>query len=231
MRIVLFGVSGPTGRALTDQAVAAGHRVTAVTRDAARIGERAGVSVVAADATDRRSVDAALDGGDAVGSILGVGFSRDEITTYSRGTATILAGMRGHGIRRLVTVTSQAVEPDWRPSNAFFFNHVLNPLVNQRLGRTVFADMRRLEALVRDSDADWTVVRPSGLFDHPAVTDYTVAADRADGLYTARADLAASMLARLTDERFVRATMAVITTAVRPNIAKLFWREAIARRR
>jgi putative NAD(P)-binding protein len=90
--------------------------------------------------------------------------------------------------------------------------------------------MRRLEALVRDSDLDWTLVRPSGLFDHPAVTGYTVRRDVADGLFTARPDLAASMLAHLDDERFVRRAMAVITTDVRPSIAGLIWKEAVAKR-
>ncbi|RKN39256.1 hypothetical protein D7294_22055 [Streptomyces hoynatensis] len=32
MRLAVFGANGPTGRLLTGQALAAGHRVTAVTR-------------------------------------------------------------------------------------------------------------------------------------------------------------------------------------------------------
>jgi hypothetical protein len=89
--------------------------------------------------------------------------------------------------------------------------------------------MRRMEALVRVSELDWTIARPSGLFDHPGVTRYQVAEDVADGLFTARADLAASMVAQLADDTFVRRAMAVITTEVRPSIAGLIWREAIAK--
>jgi glucose-6-phosphate dehydrogenase assembly protein OpcA len=53
----------------------------------------------------------------------------------------------------------------------------------------------------------------------------------ADGLLTARADLAAAMVAQLTDARYVRRAMAVITTEVRPSIAGLIWREAVAKKR
>jgi hypothetical protein len=151
------------------------------------------------------------------------------ITVYSQGTANIVAAMHRHGVKRLVTVSSSVMDPRWRPTGEFFFNNVLDPLVNRRLGRTAHEDMRRMEALVRVSELDWTIARPSGLFDHPGVTRYQVAEDVADGLFTARADLAASMVAQLADDTFVRRAMAVITTEVRPSIAGLIWREAIAK--
>ena len=66
--------------------------------------------------------------------------------------------------------------------------------------------------MIRASGVVWTIVRPSGLFDHPAPTDYQVAEDRADGLFTARADLAAAMLAQLRDDRYGRRAMAVINS-------------------
>jgi uncharacterized protein YbjT (DUF2867 family) len=106
----------------------------------------------------------------------------------------------------------------------------MDPLVNRRMGRTAHDDMRRMEALVRTSDLDWTIVRPSGLFDHPVVTRYQVSENVADGLFTARADLAASMVAQLTDDRFLRRAMAVITTEARPSILRLIWREAVAKK-
>jgi hypothetical protein len=101
------------------------------------------------------------------------------------------------------------------------FNYVLDPLVNRRVARTAHDDMRRMESYLRDSDLSWTLVRPSGLFSHPSVTDYQVAPDVADGLFTARSDLAAAMLAFAADDRFVHRAMAVITTAVRPRFADL----------
>lgn len=231
MRTVVFGATGPTGRQLTEQALAAGHEVTAVTRRPGSIPPRAGLTVVTADVADPDSVDRAVAGSDAVLSSLGVPPSRKPITVYSRGNANIVAAMHRHGVKRLVTISSSVMDATWRPTGEAFFNNVLDPLFNRKVARTAHEDMRRMETLVRDSDLDWTLARPSGLFDHPSVTRYRVEEDVADGLFTARADLAASMVAQLTDDRFVRRAMAVITTEVRPSIVGLIWREAVAKKK
>ncbi|MET8252121.1 NAD(P)H-binding protein [Micromonospora sp. NPDC005197] len=231
MRTVVFGATGPTGRQITEQALAAGHEVVAVTRRPHAVRPRAGLTVVGADVADPDAVDRVVAGSDAVLSSLGVPLTPKPITVYSRGNAHIIAAMHRHGVQRLVTVSSSVLDPTWRPAGEFFFNNVLDPLFNRRVGRTAHEDMRRMESLVRESDLDWTIARPSGLFDHPTATRYEVAENVADGLFTARADLAASMLAQLTDDRFVQRAMAVITTEVRPSIAGLLGREAVAKKK
>ncbi|MFR9779622.1 NAD(P)-dependent oxidoreductase [Micromonospora sp. MS34] len=231
MRTVVFGATGPTGRRLTDQALAAGHEVTAVTRRPGAIEPRPGLTVATADVADPGAVERAVAGSDAVLSSLGVPLSPKPIAVYSRGNANIVAAMHRHGTKRLITISSSVMDPTWRPTGEFFFNNVMDPLVNRRFGRTAHEDMRRMEAIVRDSGLDWTIVRPSGLFDHPTVTAYQLAENVADGLFTSRTDLAASMVAQLTDDRYVRRAMAVITTEVRPSIVGLIWREAVARKK
>jgi putative NADH-flavin reductase len=221
MCIVVFGANGPTGHQLIDQAMAAGHQVVAVTRRPQSISPRDGLTVVGADVADSDAVKAAIAGSDAVLSALGVSFSRKPISVYSQGAAKIIAAMK-----RLVMVSSSALDPAYHPSDSFFFNWVLEPLFMRRPGRTTYDDMRRMESLVRASDLDWTIIRSSWLFDNPTVTDYQLAENSADGMFTARADLAASMLAQLTDDRFVRKAIGVITTAVKPSIIGQIWREA-----
>ena len=229
MRIVVFGASGPTGRLLVDQALAAGHVVTAVTRRPASIGLQGALTVVGADVTDADAVHAAIAGGDAVLSAVGTSYSRSPITVYSHGAANIIAAMEGHAMRRLVVVSSAAVDPAYRPSDSFFFNRVMEPLFMRRPGRTLYEDLRRMEALVRASDLDWTIIRPAWLFNSPTVTDYQLAENSANGMYTARADLAASMLAQLSGDRFVRTAITVVTTAATPNVIQQIWRESIRR--
>lgn len=231
MRIAVFGANGPTGRHLTDQALAVGHEVVAVTRrPGSLLPERPGLAVAVADATDPTAVDAAIAGTDAVLSALGARFSKETVTTYSASATAITEAMTRHGVKRLLAVSSSIADPNWRPTGAHFFNHVLDPLVNRRLGRTLHEDVRRMEAVIRRTDLDWTLIRPSGLFEHPVVTDYHAAETSADGVFTARADLAASMLRELEERRYVRTAMGVITTAVKPNIAKLIWHEGVKKK-
>ncbi|WP_406487240.1 NAD(P)-dependent oxidoreductase [Streptomyces phaeochromogenes] len=230
MRIAVFGANGPTGLHLTDQALAAGHEVVAVTRRPGSLPTRPGLAVAVADATDPVAVDAAIRGTDAVLSVLGARFSKETISTYSASATAITGAMARHGIKRLLAVSSSIADPNWRPTGAHFFNHVLDPLVNRRLGRTLHEDMRRMEAVIRRTDLDWTFVRPSGLFEHPVVTEYHTAESSADGVFTARTDLASSMLREVEERRYVRTAMGVITTAVKPNIAKLIWNEGVKKK-
>jgi putative NADH-flavin reductase len=230
MRITVFGATGPTGRQLTDQALAAGYEVTAAARRPEKLSPRPGLTVARADATDQGAVEAVVAGSEAVLSALGATPTRRPVNIYSTGTGHITAAMHRQGVKRLVVVSSSAIDPCWRPSNAFFFNNVFDPYVNRVLARAAHEDMRRMEAALRACELDWTIMRPSGLFDHPDVTDYVTGENSADGLFTARSDLAAAMLAQLTDSRFTRRAMGVVTTRVKTNIAKLIWSEATRKR-
>lgn len=230
MRIVVFGAGGPTGRQLVEQALDAGHEVTAVTRRPQLFPARAGLSVADADATDAAAVERAVAGSDAVVSALGVPPGRKPVTLYSTAAAHIVTAMERQGVKRLIVVSSSVLDPDWRPSGAFFFNHVLDPYVNRVIARTAHEDMRRMEALIRASGLDWTIARPSGLFDHPRPTHAVVTEDSADGVFTARADLAASMLRELSEGRYVGRAMGVVTDEVKPSIPRLIWNEAVKKK-
>lgn len=69
-------------------------------------------------------------------------------------------------------------------------------------------------------------MRPSGLFDAPAVTSYELHEDQAPGIFTSRADLAASMLEQASDGRFIRKAVAVTTSEGAPTLFQMMRREA-----
>jgi putative NADH-flavin reductase len=228
MHIAIFGANGPTGRLLTGQALAAGHQVVAATRHPEAFSmHHPDLTVARADAYDRAAVADVVDGSDAVLSTLGVPYSRQPITVYSTGVANIVAAMGDHGVKRLVVVSSSATEPHIHADGGFLLNRVLQPLIVATIGKTMYADMLRMEQLVRETDLDWTVLRPSGLFDYPEPTAYRLDEAQAPGVYTARVDLAASMLDQLTDDRFVRKVAAVTTTAAKPSLWSLIRKEAL----
>jgi len=227
MHLVLFGANGPTGRQLTDQALAGRHRVTAVTRHPGSMSPREGLTIVRADVTDAAAVDGVVAGAEAVLSAVGVPYSPKPVGVYSAGAANIIAAMGSHGLKRLVVVGTAAVDPGYRASDSLFFTRVMEPLFMRRPGRTVYEDNRRMEALVRASDLDWTIVRACWLFDSAAVTDYQVTENSPHAMFTARADLAACMLACLTGEQPIRKVIGVSTTTATPGLIQQIWREVI----
>jgi uncharacterized protein YbjT (DUF2867 family) len=227
MRIVVFGANGPTGRLLCRAALAAGHHVVAVTRRPETFPIRgAGLVVAGGDALDRDRVDEVVRGADAVLSALGVPYGRSPIEVYSRGAGHILDAMKRHEVGRLVVVSSSAVTGEDEPTGGLLFNRVLQPYLTRRLGRTLYDDMRRMEALVGGSDVDWTILRPSGLYELPEVTRYSLTEEHGPGRFTARIDLADAMLRQVDDTAFVRRIGHVITTEANPSILSLMLHEA-----
>jgi putative NADH-flavin reductase len=225
MKIVVFGANGPTGRLVTGQALAAGHDVTVVSRNPDAFPLRDGrLRVVGADVHDPDAVDRVIAGQDAVLSSLGVPYSREPISVYSAGVSSIMRAMSHHGVQRLVTVSSGQTDPTLGPHGGFFVDKVASPIVGY-FGRTLYADMARMEALLKASDLEWTVMRPSGLFDIDHVTDYRVAENYLNGSYTARSDLANAMLHQLNSNEYTRKFCAIITVAEKPSVIRLLLRE------
>lgn len=227
MKIAIFGANGPTGRILTAQALDAGHVVTAVTRRPHEFPlEAPNLTVVGADVYNFEEVSAVVEGQEAVLSTLGVPYSRRPIRVYSVGTGNIIRAMGNRGVRRLVCVSSSATDATAGPHGGFFFDRVLQPLITELLGKTLYEDMRRMESTVAASGLDWTIMRPSGLFETESITDYKMAADYVNGKFTSRTDLADAMLQQLTSDEFVRKTVAVATFSEKPSLIQLLFREA-----
>ena len=231
MKLAVFGANGSTGRLLTRLALDEGHDVVAFTRhpDTFPIEHRR-LQVAAGDVHDAAAVASAIDGTDAVASTLGVPFAKTPITVFSDGVANIITGMHAAGIKRFACVSSSAIGPHPEPLGGFIFEKILQPYVVNRLGKTLYDDLRRMEAIVSGSDLAWTIVRPSGLFDAPAVSAYGVAIDFIAHRFTARIDLADCLLRQALGDTYVRSTIAVATPSAHPSILKLIWREGIRKK-
>lgn len=228
MKIVVFGANGPTGKLLTKQALAEGHAVTAFTRHPEAFPlhhER--LQVIGGDVYDLSAVEQAVAGQDAVLSTLGVPFSRQPITIYSRGMANIMQAMQHAGVRRVICVTSSAAGTNHETGGGFIFDKILQPIVMSTIGKTTYVDMKQMETLLMDSELDWTIVRPSGLFETPAVTAYRVAEDHIRRQFTSRADLADCMLKQLTTNQYARKVLAVATFAAQPTLRQFLGKEAL----
>lgn len=228
MQLTIFGANGPTGRLATSLALDRGHDVVAVTRRPADFpvtGRR--LTVREGDVHDLAAVRAAVGGADAVVSALGVPFTKEEVTVYSRGAANILHAMSDAGVKRFVAVTSSVLAPDPEAVGGILFRKVLQPYVVGRLGRTLYDDMRRLEELVSQSDVDWTIVRPSGLCSAPDVSDYVVAPEHVGHRFTTRIDLADCLLREAVDDRHPRAAIGIASPSANPSMLSLIWREGI----
>lgn len=230
MKIIVFGANGPTGRLLTAQALERGHVVTAFTRnpDAFPIANPQ-LLLADGDVRDAAAVRTAVGGQDVVLSTLGVAFSRGPVDVYSAGGRNIIDAMQTHSIRRLACVTSSALEKG-ASTGSWFVDKVMQPLVVRTIGKSVYADMHRLEQLLSATDLCWTVLRPSGLCETEAVTEYEMGARHLPHLFTSRSDLADSLLRQATDETWARQTVAVATPQIASSVLQFVLKEGVSKK-
>ena len=226
-RLLILGANGATGRHVVRQALARGHRVAAIIRHPEAFPiQHDDLEVVAGDATDATVIDRAVAGADAVIGVIGAPFTWKPVDVYSRSARLLVDAMARGAAARLIVVTSAGVhEAHQRRGVA---QKAAFALTRRTLGRTVYDDMVRMEALVSDSDLDWTIVRPPGLTDEPG-RGYAVAEDEIDGGFCAREDLARMLLDQLADTRFRRRVAAVTTPGLTVSALEMFRREVLKR--
>ena len=205
MKIIIFGASGSVGRHLVQQALEKGYELTAFTRNAANITKQhSNVRIVEGDVLDANAVEAAVSGQEAVFCVIGAGRNA---TLRSAGTDQIINAMERTGVNRLICQTSLGVGDSYGTLN-FFWKHIMFGL----LLRGAFKDHGRQEALVMDSDLDWTIVRPGAFTDGAQTGEYQFgfSANRKGlALKISRADVAHFLLRQLADEHFLKKAVSV----------------------
>lgn len=205
MKVLIFGATGATGQCLMEQALVLGHNVTAFARNPSAIAKgHDRLSVVRGDVLEPASIEAAMVGQDAVLCALGVK-SFSATTVLSTGTKNIIAAMEKSGTRRIVCESSLGVG-DSRNQTDFVFGKIIIPLIFKGL----FEDKEHQERELRQSNLDWVIVRPARLTNGSQKGGYRVVTDNAKvGIQISRADVAAFMLEQLTDEQYLKKTVAI----------------------
>ncbi|MFD7836705.1 NAD(P)-dependent oxidoreductase [Streptomyces sp. NPDC059761] len=174
MKLTMFGATGGVGREVVRQALDAGHEVTAVVRDArldVPAHERLVVAVVR-DLTDEDALVPVLAGRSAVISALGAASNKQARLTPVTGPAlrAIVSAMDRAGVSRLAAVSAAPVGPDVA-TDGFVARRVFLPLLRRAL-RDLYADLAVMEATIRASDTEWTVIRPPRLLNKPHTGSY-----------------------------------------------------------
>jgi putative NADH-flavin reductase len=198
MKIIVFGATGSIGRLVVEQALAAGHDVTAFTRDSSRMtGHDPKLRVVQGEVTHLDTVVDAVTGHDAVIVTLGAGRKGN---VRGPGTATIIRAMERAGVRRLIVQSTIGIG-DSRASLNFYWKRLMFGL----LLRPAYADHIEQEQHVIGSDRDWTIVRPGAFVDGPLTGRYRHGfdhPDRSTTLKVSRADVAHFVLDQLSSDMY-----------------------------
>ncbi len=200
MRIAVFGGTGGTGRRFLEAATDAGYGVKALVRNPNAIGEMPGVVPVAGNVLDGGKVVLTLSECEAAVVILGR-TKGNPPDVLAAGTDLIVKGMAKMGLRRLIVVTSLGVGES-RDQVPLVFKILMNTVLKKEMQAK-----EAQERVVRESDTDWTIVRPGGLTNDAVAGSYRVGTDTGTvGGRVSRADLASFLVSLVRDGSHVRET-------------------------
>ena len=205
MKILVIGAAGKTGEALVQQALAAGHEVTAFVHDASGY-RREDVRVVEGDVLDSAKIDPAVAGQDAVLDAVGGSTPYKETTLETNAARNVMDAMRRNGVRRLVVTSAMGIGES-KENAGFLYEHLLMPTFL----RGTVKDKTGMEAEVKASDLDWIIVRPAILTDGEATGNVKVfSAETSETAHKiSRADVAAFMLQQLTSDTHLRQAVTI----------------------
>ncbi|MCL7416794.1 MAG: complex I NDUFA9 subunit family protein [Halalkalicoccus sp.] len=148
MKVLVTGGTGFIGRHLCAELAERGHDVTALARSPDASGLPTGVSVVQGDVTDRASLD--FEGQEVVVNLVALSplFQPTGDTTHESvhldGTRNVVSEATDAGVSRIVQMSALGADPN---------------------GPTEYIRAKgKAEAVVEESDLEWTIFRPSVVF-------------------------------------------------------------------
>ena len=204
MNVLIVGATRGIGRQLLEQALAAGHTVTALVRNPQKLAtQHERLKIIKGDILDSESVARAMTGQEAVCCTIGVKYPWIRVTVFSEGTRNLLQAMKKTGIKRLICVTGIGAG-DSKGHGGFLYDRLFLPT----LLKTIYADKDRQESLIQTSDVDWTIVRPGFLTNGPLTENYRILTNMT-GVTAgriSRSDVAHFMLKELQLKQYLRQT-------------------------
>jgi putative NADH-flavin reductase len=204
MRVVIFGATGFSGRAILKEALAKNHQVTILVRNkSAVLSNNKNLTVIEGNVMDRTIVTEVLKNQDAVIQCLGVnGKGNGKQTTFvSEATKIVVEEMGKHNVNRLIAMSnvgagnSAAFQP-------WIFTKVILPFFMKWL-KVIIDDKNRMEPVIMNSQLDWTIVRCPNIVDKPSKGRCHATLDgKGLKLSVTLDDTAAFIVQQLTDNTF-----------------------------
>lgn len=198
--VAIVGATGGIGQHVVLHAVAYGHTVRVLARDASQVELPDRVTIIEGDVRDTDALDRLLEGVEVVVSCLGT--RRREAPVVAEGTTALLDAMDARGISRLIWVSAIGVGNS-RPQlvrMSKVFAWIIQPLML----RAAYADLDEAERIVRKRrNRSAVTVRPAGLSNKPGDRNWRQGDHRASvGSMIARADVAAFMVKAIGDTQW-----------------------------
>ena len=153
MKNIVFGGTGDVGQIIVQKLLEKGEPVCIFTRQTKEAINNLTYKI--GNVLEIKTIEELIEKDDLI--IISLGFNNSSFDTMSKGTANIISAMKKNGAKRLICLSAQGVGDSWKYMPEEFKEMVLNdPIL-----KASFQDHGIQEQFVKESNLDWTIVRPT----------------------------------------------------------------------
>ena len=205
MKVIIFGSTGTIGKHLVQQALEKEYQVLAFCRDKEKMDSfsHPNLEIIEGDVFNKEDVRSSVKNQDVVIVALGSGKSRKSVVR-SEGTKNIIEAMKTNGVKRLICQSTLGIGESNDNLN-FFWKHIMFGWFLKQ----VFLDHQLQEEYVKNSNLDWTIIRPGAFTDGAKTEDYQHGFSpkaRSLKLKISRADVADFILKQVVKGNYIHKT-------------------------
>jgi putative NADH-flavin reductase len=173
MKVVIFGATGFSGKAILKETLSQQHEVTVLVRNkSAILIQDKNLNIVEGNVMDRNKVAEVLKNCDAIIQCLGVGGKGNgKPTTFISDSIKIIVDeMKKQQIKRLIAMSNVGAgnSVSFQP---WIFTKIILPYFMKWL-KVLIDDKNRMEPIIMNSQLDWTIVRCPNIVDKTAKGTY-----------------------------------------------------------
>lgn len=206
MKVVIFGSTGFSGKAILKEALSHQHQVTVLVRNKSSIlVQDKNLKIVEGNLLDKHTVAEVLKNSDAVIQCLGIGGKGNgKLTTFiSDATKIIVEEMEKQQIKRLIVMSNVGAgnSVSFQP---WIFTKIILPYFMKWL-KVLIDDKNRMEPIIMNSELDWTIVRCPNIADKTPKGNVLATLDgKGLKLAVTLGDMAEFIIQQLTDNAYSR---------------------------
>ncbi len=209
MKLAIIGGTGKTGKELLQQGLEAGHTIAALVRNPKKVQlVHPNLTVIQGNVLNPKDLANIFYGKDAVLSALGHKRFLGPSHILSRGTENILQAMKTANVSRFICITSMGIN-DNKYRLGLYYTFFVIPLIIF----FYFRDKSKQERLIKDSNLNYTIVRPGQLTNGRKSLRYKQGVNLGSFIWTkmiSRADVAHFMPGELNNSVYTKKSVCLI---------------------
>jgi putative NADH-flavin reductase len=205
MKITILGSTGFVGKVLIKKAIAAGYKVKTLARNPEKLEEiKDKIDIVEGSVFESSSVEAAIEGAEAVLSTVGppqTGKPFDPYQ-YEKAMKEIVRIMDKNGIKRYIHIGGAAHQGG--ENEVWNFNRKFLRLFLNLFGKQILVAKHLEWEVLKSSDLDWTLVRPPRIANQTASGSISVDEKNLKNLKVSVDDLTDFILQQISSKVWIR---------------------------